>query len=83
MQKISVQIEGFGAVTRWLPSELQLEFHAPVHIAAVLEQLGQQHPQAQTAIQQCACAIGDSLVSRQDALDTGCTLVLLSPVAGG
>jgi len=48
MQKISVQIEGFGAVTRWLPSDLRLEFDAPVAIAAVLSQLEQQHPQAQS-----------------------------------
>ena len=83
MQKISVQIEGFGAVTRWLPSDLQLEFTPPVAVATVLSHLAEQHPQAQSVIQQCACAIGDSLVSRQDALNTTCTLVLLSPVAGG
>ncbi|MHA3049734.1 MoaD/ThiS family protein [Acinetobacter sp. ANC 4641] len=83
MQKFSVQIEGFGAVTRWLPSDLQLEFDTPVHIAAVLEQLTQQYPQAHAVIQQCACAIADRLVSRQDALNTDSALVLLSPVAGG
>ena len=41
------------------------------------------YPDASSVMEKCACAIGEDIVTRQTPLDQSCTLVLLSPVAGG
>lgn len=84
MSEINIQIEAYGGVTRFLPDEtIYLKVQSPVEIEQVLSQIIKNHPQAEQAISLCACAIGEDIISRQNMLDVDCTLVLLSPVAGG
>ncbi|MFT4022138.1 MAG: MoaD/ThiS family protein [Acinetobacter sp.] len=78
-----ITIEGFGAVQQHLPEHLYYEFSVPTSVSDVLQYVVQQHPQTHTAIERCACAIGEDIVLRDHILQHSCTLVLLSPVAGG
>lgn len=82
---IKVQIEAYGAVTQFLPSALMIDMKTKqsLQVEQVLDEVIRQYPQAEKAIQKCACAIGDEMIARQALLERDCTLVLLSPVAGG
>lgn len=83
MQTIEIKIEAFGAIERLLPKALAFEFAADRTVNDVLEHIVNLHPKAIQAMEKCACAIGEDIVTRQTVLATSCSLVLLSPVAGG
>ncbi|RLZ09467.1 MoaD/ThiS family protein [Acinetobacter sp. 2JN-4] len=83
MQTIEIKIEAFGAIERLLPKLLAFEFAAGQLVQDVLSHLVTQYPESATAMEKCACAIGEDIITRQTALASSCTLVLLSPVAGG
>ena len=83
MQTIEIKIEAFGAIERLLPKALAFEFAENQSVKDVLARIVKLYPGADQAMEKCACAIGEDIVTRQTALDRSCTLVLLSPVAGG
>jgi len=83
MQTIEIKIEAFGAIERLLPKVLAFEFAKDQMVKDVLSHITSLYPDANSAMEKCACAIGEDIVTRQTALATSCTLVLLSPVAGG
>lgn len=83
MQTIEIKIEAFGAIERLLPKALAFEFAKDQMVKDVLSHIINLYPDANSAMEKCACAIGEDIVTRQTAIETSCTLVLLSPVAGG
>ncbi|MDH1712293.1 MoaD/ThiS family protein [Acinetobacter johnsonii] len=80
---IRVKIEGFGAIERQLPPNLTLQCEPDSSVAAVLKDVVAQYPAVHGLLERCACAIGEDIIPRQTILSRDCTLVLLSPVAGG
>ena len=80
---IRVKIEAFGAIERQLPPNLMLQCELDSSVAAVLKDVVAQYPDVHTLLERCACAMGEDIISRQTILSRDCTLVLLSPVAGG
>ncbi|ENU99028.1 MoaD/ThiS family protein [Acinetobacter variabilis] len=83
MSQIKIRIEAFGAVERQLPQNLEIICKSQSTVSEVLNQVGQDYPDAFGMIERCACAIGEDIISRQTPLSADSTLVLLSPVAGG
>lgn len=83
MSKIKIKIDAFGAVERQLDPNLEMVCPINSTVATVLDQVGQEYPEAKAMIERCACAIGEDIISRQRKLNSDTTLVLLSPVAGG
>lgn len=83
MSTIKIKIDAFGAVGQQLPQDLEIICPINSTVATVLDQVGQEYPDAMSMIQRCACAIGEDIISRQRKLNLDMTLVLLSPVAGG
>ncbi|AOA58577.1 MoaD/ThiS family protein [Acinetobacter larvae] len=83
MTALRIQIMCYGAVEKYLPEGLILYCTPQNSVASVLEQLHTQYPDAVDLIENCACAIAENIVQRQDILQQDCILVLLSPVAGG
>ena len=83
MQTIDIKIEAFGAIERLLPKELAFEFAENQTVEEVLSHIVMLYPESTKAMEKCACAIGEDIVTRQTLLGQPCTLVLLSPVAGG
>lgn len=83
MPQIEIKIQTFGAVERTLPQDLSVFCEVSSAIADVLNQLQQDYPEAEQAIERCACAIGEDIVLRKNRLYQDSILVLLSPVAGG
>lgn len=83
MSAIQIKIEGYGAIQRQLPSQLVLDCPTDILVKDVLDEIILQFPQAEKAVERCACAIGEDIIARQLSLKRDCTLVLLSPVAGG
>ncbi|MCS3526276.1 MoaD/ThiS family protein [Acinetobacter johnsonii] len=80
---IRVKIEAFGAIERQLPPNLTLQCEPDSSVTVVLKDLVAQYPAVHTLLERCACAMGEDIVPRQIVLSRDCTLVLLSPVAGG
>lgn len=80
---IHIHIEAYGAIERELPQDVSVECAVDTPISSVLDHIVEQYPQVQSAIERCACAIGEDIVSRQQHLKQNTQLVLLSPVAGG
>ena len=80
---IRVKIEAFGAIERQLPRNLMLQCEPDSSVTVVLKDLVAQYPAVHTLLERCACAVGEDIISRQTILSRDCTLVLLSPVAGG
>ena len=80
---IRVKIEAFGAIERQLPPNLMLQCEPDSLVTVVLKGLVAQYPDVHTVLERCACAIGEDIIPRQTILSRDCTLVLLSPVAGG
>ena len=80
---IRVKIEAFGAIERQLPRNLMLQCEPDSSVTVVLKGLVAQYPDVHTVLERCACAIGEDIIPRQTILSRDCTLVLLSPVAGG
>lgn len=80
---IRVKIEAFGAIERQLPPNLTLQCEPDSSVTVVLKGLVAQYPDVHTVLERCACAIGEDIIPRQTILSRDCTLVLLSPVAGG
>lgn len=83
MQELTIKIEAFGAVEKLLPQNLAFNVYVDTLVKDVIDQLKLQYPQASDMIDRCACAIEENIISRQDLLKHNCTVVLLSPVAGG
>lgn len=83
MTAIEIIVEGYGAIERKLPPQLVLHYSDEILVSDVLTEVIQKYPDAQKAIERCACAMGEDIISRQTKLTHPCTLVLLSPVAGG
>ncbi|MGE8648848.1 MAG: MoaD/ThiS family protein [Acinetobacter sp.] len=83
MSQIRIRIEAFGAVERQLPQDLEIICKPQSTVSEVLNQVGQDYPEAFAMIERCACAMGEDIISRQTSLHADSTLVLLSPVAGG
>ena len=83
MQSFEIKVEAVGAIERLLPKALAFEFTADQMVNDVLTHIVMLHPEASKAMEKCACAIGADIVTRQTTLTQSCTLVLLSPVAGG
>lgn len=83
MQSIEIKIEAFGAIERLLPKALAFEVATNQKIDELLTQIVTIYPASNQAMEKCACAIGADIVTRQTTLTQSCTLVLLSPVAGG
>lgn len=82
-QMMRIKIEAFGAIQRLLPERLSFEVDKGAMVSEVLNQITQNHPDASRLLDRCACAVGENIISRQSLLEQECTLVLLSPVAGG
>ena len=80
---IRVKIEAFGAIERQLPPNLMLQCEPDSSVTVVLKDLVAQYPAVHTLLERCACAVGEDIIPRQTILSRDCTLVLLSPVAGG
>ena len=80
---IRVKIEAFGAIERQLPPNLTLQCEPDSSVTVVLKDLVAQYPAVHGLLERCACAIGEDIIPRQTILSRDCTLVLLSPVAGG
>lgn len=83
MQTIEIKIEAFGAIERLLPKALAYEFAENQTVKDILAHIVMLYPETSKAMEKCACAIGEDIVTRQTPLGQSCTLVLLSPVAGG
>ncbi|MCF8999186.1 MoaD/ThiS family protein [Acinetobacter nectaris] len=83
MEKITVMIESYGMIKTVLPSTLNIECNHGSDVNSILQKIVRDHANSAPFLEQCACAIGDDMVSRQAQLYTDSTLVLLSPVAGG
>ncbi|WP_284119089.1 MoaD/ThiS family protein [Acinetobacter seifertii] len=82
-QSIQIQVEAFGAIEKLLPQNLSLVCPSHILVKDVLDEIVSLHPESTKAMEKCACAIGDNVITRQSTLSEPCTLVLLSPVAGG
>lgn len=82
-QSIQIKIEAFGAIEKLLPQNLSLVCSNHILVKNVLDEIVSLHPECTQAMEKCACAIGDNVITRQSTLSEPCTLVLLSPVAGG
>lgn len=82
-QSIQIKIESFGAIEKLLPQNLSIICPINILVKDVLDQIVTLHPECRQAMEKCACAIEDNVITRQSALSEPCTLVLLSPVAGG
>ncbi|MDP9802009.1 MoaD/ThiS family protein [Acinetobacter calcoaceticus] len=82
-QSIQIKIEAFGAIEKLLPQNLSLVCPNHILVKDVLDEIVSLHPESIQAMEKCACAIGDNVITRQSTLSEPCTLVLLSPVAGG
>ena len=80
---MTICIEAYGAIERQLPKNYSVHSQANCSIGEVLEILIEHFPLTAPALERCACAIGDSIVSRDFVLQSDSTLVLLPPVAGG
>lgn len=83
MADIKIKIETYGAVERHLPADLIFTCAENILVSEVLKQISDQYPDSLRVLDRCACAIGDEIIPRRHALKTSCTIVLLSPVAGG
>lgn len=83
MAQIEIRVQAYGAVERLLPQQLSIFCDVSSAISEVLSQVQQVFPDAEQAIERCACAIGEDIVLRQTRLYRDTQLVLLSPVAGG
>ncbi|MDC5249423.1 MoaD/ThiS family protein [Acinetobacter baumannii] len=82
-QSIQIKVEVFGAIEKLLPENLLLVCPNHSLVKDVLDEIVLLHPESTKAMEKCACAIGDNVITRQTVLSEPCTLVLLSPVAGG
>ncbi|WP_445407462.1 MoaD/ThiS family protein [Acinetobacter seifertii] len=82
-QSIQIKVEAFGAIEKLLPQNLSLVCPSHILVKDVLDEIVSLHPESTKAMEKCACAIGDNVITRRSTLSEPCTLVLLSPVAGG
>ena len=65
MQTLEIKIEAFGAIERLLPKGLTFEFAEDRVVADVLTHIVALYPEATKAMEKCACAIGEDIVTRQ------------------
>ncbi|WP_057694935.1 MoaD/ThiS family protein [Acinetobacter baumannii] len=82
-QSIQIKVEAFGAIEKLLPENLLLVCPSHSLVKDVLDEIVLLHSESTKAMEKCACAISDNVITRQTVLSEPCTLVLLSPVAGG
>ena len=83
LHHIQIKIESYGAVEKLLAQDIVMSMQNKILVKDVVDQLKALYPNASEMLDRCACAIGDQIISRQEKLVNDCTVVLLSPVAGG
>lgn len=83
MAEIQIKIETYGAIERLLPKDLIFSCVENSMVLEILQQISDQYPDCASLLEKCACAIGEEIIPRRHRLTNHCTLVLLSPVAGG
>ncbi len=82
----TIEIVAFGKVSEYLPELFKLEidtYNDSMPLNQVLELVAIQYPMAVQALEKCACAIEDNIISRNHIFTQNVQLVILSPVAGG
>lgn len=80
----TITFEFHGRLLRSAGSgERSIAVQAPLSLADALEALLRELPQLDGELARCACAIGDRLALRREALQGGERIALLPPVAGG
>ena len=80
----SITFEFHGRLLRSAgSSERRVAVNAPLSLADALNVLVQELPQLEPELARCACALGDRLLLRREALAGGERIALLPPVAGG
>lgn len=78
------RIELFGVLREAAgASEITLDMATPTTVEGVLTELVAAYPALAPHLPRVACAVGEEMRSRQDALAPGESLVLLPPVSGG
>lgn len=80
---LTINIESFGAISRYLPDAFSIEHPENCLVSEVLIDVLKQYPAAEHLLPYCACAVGEDIIPRNTRLQQDTTLVLLSPVAGG
>lgn len=78
-----ITIEAYGAIERQFPKNYSLQSQPNCSVSEILAELMQHFPDTAPVLERCACAIGDTIVTRNYVLQSDTTLVLLPPVAGG
>lgn len=80
----TITFEFHGRLLRSTGStERALVVTTPLSLSEALVALQRELPQLETELARCACAIGDRLMLRREALSGGERIALLPPVAGG
>ncbi|HUP91310.1 MAG TPA: MoaD/ThiS family protein [Solimonas sp.] len=81
---MDLRIELYGVLQRLAGvRDLMLELPEGATAADALAQLQPRSAELVARLAQCACAIGDRIVTRDEPLIDGSTLVLIPPVSGG
>jgi len=79
-----LSIDLFGVLTRLVGTTSIVVAPRPgATVADVLMDLAAAHPETKDVLSRCACAIGDRVVPRTQAVRAGERLALLPPVSGG
>ncbi|ENU36998.1 MULTISPECIES: MoaD/ThiS family protein [Acinetobacter] len=82
----SIDVVAFGKISEYLPESFELKIDTQdesITINQALKMIATHYPTAVQALDKCACAIEDKIVTRKDTISKSDQLVLLSPVAGG
>lgn len=79
-----MQVELYGVLREAAGRDcVELAMDGPARVEEVLAALTRAYPAIEPHLPRVACAVGDEMVSRGDAVPDGRTLVLLPPVSGG
>lgn len=79
-----IRIELYGVLSeRAGCGEVVLAIATPASVEGVLAQLAAAYPSLANDLPRVACAVGDSLVRRDEYVTNDAPLVLLPPVSGG
>lgn len=80
----TITFEFYGRLERLAQQgAFSLEIVTPSTVEDALRLLASNKPDLTESLERCACAIGDTLISRSHILEGDATLALLPPVAGG
>lgn len=64
-QSIQIKIEAFGAIEKLLPQNLSLVCPNHILVKNVLDEIVSLHLEYTQAMEKCACAIGDNVITRE------------------